>query len=65
MKKQEKKVYSAPRCMVIQMSGMSHLMETSFPSQHKKGNHGTGPTASAPAKPFDEANDDSSSPWDD
>ena len=70
MKKQEKKVYSAPRCMIIQLSGMSHLMETSFPSQHKKGNHGTGPSASAPAKPFgllgdDEANDDSSSSWDD
>ena len=70
MKKQEKKVYSAPRCMIIQLSGMSHLMETSFPSQHKKGNHGTGPTASAPAKPSglwsdDEANDDSPSSWDD
>ena len=38
MEKQEKKVYSAPRCMIIQLSGMSHLMETSFPSQHKKCN---------------------------
>ena len=72
MKKQEKKVYSAPRCRIIQMSGMSHLMETSFPSQHKKGNHGTGPSASAPAKPsglwsdeHSSEGDDSSSPWDD
>ena len=70
MKKQEKKDYSAPCCMIIQVSETTYLMDTSFPSQHKKANHGTGPSASAPAKPFgllgdDEANDDSSSPWDD
>ena len=75
MKKQEKKVYAAPCCMIIQVSETSYLMETSFPSQHKKANHGTGPTA--PAKSFglwsdehfeegssEEANDDSSSSWD-
>ena len=74
-KKQEKKVYSAPCCMIIQVSETTYLMDTSFPSQHKKANHGTGPTASA--KSFglwsdehfeegssEEANDDSSS-WDD
>ena len=74
-KKQEKKDYSAPRCMIIQVSETTYLMDTSFPSQHKKANHGTGPTASA--KSFglwsdehfeegsrEEANDDSSS-WDD
>ena len=75
-KKQDKKDYSAPCCMIIQVSETSYLMETSFPSQHKKANHGTGPTA--PAKSFglwndeyfeegssEEANDDSSSSWDD
>ena len=75
-KKQEKKVYSAPCCMIIQVSETTYLMDTSFPSQHKKANHGTGPTASA--KSFglwsdehleegssEEANDDSSSSWDD
>ena len=75
-KKQEKKVYSAPRCMIIQVSETTYLMDTSFPSQHKKANHGTGPTASA--KSFglwsdehfeegssEEANNDSSSSWDD
>ena len=85
--KQEKKDYSAPYCMIIQVSETSYLMDTSFPSQHmkanhgtlsqhKKANHGTGPTASA--KSFGlwsdeyleegssgEANDDSSSSWDD
>ena len=75
-KKQEKKVYSAPCCMIIQVSETTYLMDTSFPSQHKKANHGTGPTASA--KSFglwsdehfeegssEEANNDSSSSWDD
>ena len=75
-KKQEKKVYSAPCCMIIQVSETTYLMDTSFPSQHKKANHGTGPTASA--KSFglwsdehfeegssEEANDNSSSSWDD
>ena len=39
-KKQEKKVYSAPRCMIIQVSETTYLMEASFPSQHKKATHG-------------------------
>ena len=75
-KKQEKKVYSAPCCMILQVSETTYLMDTSFPSQHKKANHGTGPTASAKSfglwsdKHFEEgsnegANDDSSSSWDD
>ena len=57
-KKQEKKDYSAPRCMIIQVSETTYLMEASFLSQHnkvnhgtlsqhKKADHGTGPTASA------------------
>ena len=76
-KEQEKKDYSAPCCMIIQVSETTYLMDTSFPSQHKKATHASGPTASA--KSFDlwsdgvrlwldsseEANDDSSSSWDD
>ena len=46
-KKQVKKSYSAPACMIIQVNETTYLMDTSFPSQHKKANHGTGPTASA------------------
>ena len=75
-KKQEKKVYSAPCCMIIQVSETTYLMDTSFPSQHKKATHASGPSASA--KSFglwsdehfeegssEEANADSSSSWDD
>ena len=75
-KKQEKKVYSAPCCMIIQVSETTYLMDTSFPSQHKKATHASGPTASAKAFGLwndehleegsnEEANDDSSSSWDD
>ena len=76
MKKQEKKDYSAPCCMIIQVSETTYLMDTSFPSQHKKATHASGPSASA--KSFglwsdehfeegssEEANADSSSSWDD
>ena len=75
-KKQEKKDYSAPCCMIIQVSETTYLMDTSFPSQHRKANRASGPSASA--KSFglwsdehfeegsnEEAKDDSSSSWDD
>ena len=75
-KNKQKKNYSAPKCEIVQVSESTYLMDTSFPSQHRKANHGTGPTAQA--KSFDlwsdeyfeegsseEANDDSSSSWDD
>ena len=66
-KKQVKKSYSAPACMIIQVNETTYLMDTSFPSQHKKANHGTGPTASA--KSFGLWNDEdlegeSTSSWD-
>ena len=75
-KKKQKKNYSAPKCEIVQVSESTYLMDTSFPSQHKKANHGTGPTASAKSsglwsdEPFEGgssegANDDSSSSWDD
>ena len=75
-KKQEKKDYSAPCCMIIQVSETTYLMDTSFPSQHKKATHASGPSASARSFGLwsdehfeegssEEANDDSSSSWDD
>ena len=33
-KKQVKKSYSAPACMIIQVNEATYLMDTSFPSQH-------------------------------
>lgn len=77
MKKQEKRSYLSPVCQVVTVSETSYLMDTSFPTtQHRKATHASGP--SAPAKSFglwsdehfeegssEEANDDSSSSWDD
>ena len=66
-KKQVKKSYSAPACVTIQVSETTYLMDTSFPSQHKPGHHGTGPTASAKKSGLcndDNLEDESTSSWD-
>ena len=71
-KKKQKKNYSAPACLIVQMSETTYLMETSFPSQHKKANHASGPAAQAKSfglcsdEHFEDGNsDESSSSWDD
>ena len=40
-KEQTKKDYSAPHCMIIQVSETTNLMDTSFPSQHRPAHHGS------------------------
>ena len=66
-KKQVKKSYSAPACMIIQVNETTYLMDTSFPSQHKPGHHASGPTAHAKSGLWDDENleDESTSSWDD
>ena len=39
-KKQVKKSYSAPACMIIQVNETTYLMDTSFPSQHNPAQSG-------------------------
>ena len=65
-KRQEKKDYSAPRCMIIQVSETTYLMDTSFPSQHKKANKASGPAA-AKASKWDEKDfeDEAPTSWED
>ena len=53
-KKQVKKSYSAPECMIIQVNETTNLMDTSFPSQHKKANHASGPAAAKASQWNDE-----------
>ena len=72
MKTNKREVYLAPQCLIVLMSEATYLMDTSFPSQHKKANHGTGPTASAKAfglwsdEHFEDGNnEESTSSWDD
>lgn len=76
MKTKEREVYLAPVCQIVTVSETSYLMDTSFPSQHRKANKTSGPTAQA--KSFglwsddhfedgnsEDANNDGSSSWDD
>ena len=65
-KKKQKKNYSAPSCMIIQVSEITYLMDTSFPSQHKKANKASGPAA-AKASQWDEKDFEDEAPtlWED
>lgn len=76
MKTKERETYLAPACQIVQVIETSYLMDTSFPSQHRKANKASGPTAQA--KSFglwsdeqledgnsEDANSDGSSSWDD
>ena len=65
-KKQVKKSYSAPACMIIQVNEVTFLMDTSFPSQHRPAHHGTGPAAAKTSQWNDEdLEDESASSWED
>ena len=63
-KKQTKKDYSAPKCMIIQVNETTYLMDTSFPSQHKKATHGSTISSAKSAMPWDEDEDENPS-WED
>ena len=72
MKTKERESYLAPVCLIAQMSETTCLMETSFPSKHKKANKASGPAASAKSddlwedEAFEETeNGSSSSSWED
>ena len=58
-KQLERLGYSKPAVEAIQMETHSELMDTSFPSQHNPGQHGTGPS-SAKQGWFDEEDEDES-----
>ena len=66
-KRQEKKNYSAPSCIIIQVNENSYLMNASMPGQHKKANHGTGPSSAKVAPAWQEDNEDTwnSLSWED
>ena len=67
-KKQVKKSYFAPECTIIQVNETTNLMQTSFPSQHKKANHAAGPSASAKESGLwndEDLEDESTSSWED
>ncbi|EID32679.1 hypothetical protein HMPREF9969_0798 [Prevotella sp. oral taxon 306 str. F0472] len=65
-KEQTKRDYSAPECMIIQVNEATNLMQTSFPSQHKKAHKATGPAAAKASQWNDEdLEDETTSSWED
>ena len=65
-KKQVKKSYSAPACMIIQVNEATYLMDTSFPSQHKKAHKAAGPAAAKASQWNEEDLEDETAPsWED
>ena len=67
-KKQVKKSYSAPECMIIQVNEATNLMDTSFPSQHRPGHHGGTISSAKASMSWDEDEDEenpSNPSWED
>ena len=63
-KKQVKKSYSAPRCMIIQVSETANLMDTSFPSQHRPAHHGGTISSAKASMSCDEDENEENPSWD-
>ena len=66
-KRQEKKVYSAPRCMIIQVSETTYLMDTSYPGQHNPAQSGGtyGDAKKAPNWMFEGEGEEENPMWED
>ena len=68
MKTKERKVYLAPQCQIAHVNEESNLMATSFPSQHKPDQHGTGPSSAKAATEWEDVEESSkgtSTSWED
>ena len=64
-KKQVKKSYSAPACMIIQVNEATYLMDTSFPSQHRPAHHGGTISSAKASMSWDEDEEDENPSWED
>ena len=66
-KKKQKKNYSAPNCMIVQVNETTYLMDTSFPSQHNPAQPGgsMGEAKQAPSWPPEEEGDEENPSWED
>ena len=64
-KEQTKRDYSAPECMIIQVSETTNLMETSFPSQHRPAHHGSTISSAKASTSWDEDEEDENPSWED
>ena len=64
-KKQVKKSYSAPECMIIQVNEATYLMDTSFPSQHRPAHHGGTISSAKASMSWEEDEDEENPSWED
>ena len=64
-KKQVKKSYSTPECMIIQVNEATNLMDTSFPSQHRPAHHGATISSAKASMSWDEEEDEENPSWED
>ena len=67
-KKQARKDYPAPNCMIIQVNETNNLMEASMPGQHNPAHHAAGPSSAKAAIMWqeEEEEDEQNSPsWND
>ena len=68
-KTNERKAYLAPACTIAQVSEVTSLMSTSFPSQHNPGHHASGPSSAKAVTEWEdsdvESGKESSSAWED
>ncbi|MBF1632792.1 MAG: hypothetical protein HXO51_07955 [Prevotella sp.] len=66
-KKKQKKNYSAPNCMIVQVNETTYLMDTSFPSQHNPAQSGgsMGEAKQAPSWLSEEESDEENPSWED
>ena len=68
MKTKERKVYLAPTCQIAQVSEVTSLMSTSFPSQHNPGQHASGPSSAKATTEWEDVEESSkgtSTLWED
>ena len=68
MKTKERKVYLAPACTIAQVSEVTSLMSTSFPSQHNPGQHASGPSSAKAVTEWEDVEESSkgtSTSWED
>ena len=63
----ERKAYLVPACTIAQVSEVTSLMSTSFPSQHKPGHHASGPSSAKAATQWEDVEESSkgTSSWED
>ena len=67
-KTNERKVYLAPTCQIAQVSEVTSLMSTSFPSPHNPGHHASGPSSAKAVTEWEDVEESSkgtSSTWED